>query len=235
MKKNKVTIRNVKTWLLYIVLFFIGLLLLIAGPILINYLYLAEARFFELAFTAGELLVYYGAVLGGLAMALTIIITVHINRLNITRKRQHAQFERAYEVYHKLPEILSKLDITAVHVHYLVRLSKRINEDEVLIETLDTMEEARTLLYEYNYINSNFYNKHIWKLLQEVITVSEVCHNKVDIYLQNKECVDNEATNSYKAIEDAFSNLRVVIKAAKKTIVTEINKLFVANDDMRFL
>ena len=148
------------------------------------------------------------------------------------RKKQHAQFERAYEVYHKLPEILSRLDIAAVHVRYLVQLSKQINENEVLIETLDIMEEARTLLYEYNYLNSTFYNKQVWKLLQEVITTSEDCHKKVEAYLQAK---NKETTPSYKIMEDAFTDLRVVIKAAKKTIVAEINKFILINDEMQIL
>ena len=232
MKQKNVAMRRVKSWLFYLAICAIAFLLLIAGPILINYLYLAEARFFELAFSAGDLLIYYGAVLGGLAMAFTIVITVRINRMNMTRKKQHSQFERAYEVYHKLPEILSRLDIAAVHVRYLVQLSKQINENEVLIETLDIMEEARTLLFEYNYLNNTFYNKQVWKLLQEVIDVSKDCHKKVEMYLQDE---NKEESSSYKIMEDAFTDLRVVIKAAKKTIVAEINKFILINDEMEIL
>jgi len=232
MEQKKETLHRVKSWLFYVMVCFVAFLLLIAGPILINYLYLAETRLFELAFSAGDLLMYYGAVLGGLAVAFTIVITVHINRLNTRRKKQHAQFERAYEVYHKLPEILSRLDIAAVHVRYLVQLSKQISENEVLIETLEIMEEARTLLFEYNYLNNTFYNKQVWKLLQEVIDISKDCHKKVEMYLQDE---NKEESSSYKTMEDAFTDLRIVIKAAKKTIVAEINNFISINDELEIL
>ena len=206
---------------------------MIVGPILINYLYLAELRFFNLVFSAGDMLKYYGAIIGGLVTAFAIVITVHLNNINMRKDRQMSQFERAYQIYHKLPEILAKLDIAAVHVRYSVHLSAHLNEDEVLIETLDTMKEARTLLREYHFVNAAFYKKHIWELLQEVIGASVNCQEKVERFLQDEECEGINSSYSHRAMEDAFLKLREKIKAASTEIMIEINKFIHENDEIK--
>jgi hypothetical protein len=211
-------------------------LVLLIGPIFINWIFVTETVDWNIhwAFSAGEILQYYGAILGGLVMGLTIIVSIHINNRNLKRERKRAQFERAYELYHRLPEILAKLEVTAIHVQY----SATLNENQ-LMETLDAMKESESILREQHFVNDAYYNKTVDALIKKIIACSVKCQDSVEQFLKDKERVkqlpqDNEIMKqretSGKIMDDAFVELREVITTAKSEIMNEINK-FIFSDD----
>ena len=214
-------IRFIKKWILITILTVFGLIFLIMGPLVINYVFLAETMSwdFNLSFTAGEMLQYYGAILGGLVTCFAIITTVHINNKNRKLDGQRQQFERTYAIYHKLPEILAKLELAAIHVQYSVQL-----HEEKLIETLETMKESESVLREQHYTNDRYYSKDIETLLKKIIVISVKCQENVERYLQDMKIEGKDLTPAYNIMEDAFIELRESIKSAKSEIMAEINQ-----------
>jgi len=204
----------------------VGVLLLTVGPLIINYIFIAETERLNLAFDAGNLLDYYGAVLGGLVTCFAIISAIHINNLNIKEDKQRALFERAYEVYHKLPEILAKLDSAAIHLQYSVHIS-----EEALLETLDTMKECDSILREQHYVNEKYYNKKIDSLLKNITDISTECQNVAEKFLVEKENAAEDYEPPHAELESAFGKLRASIENAKGEIMSEINKFMFDNDD----
>ena len=206
----------------------IGVFLLTIGPLIINYIFVAETTRLNLslAFDAGNLLDYYGAVLGGLVTCFAIISAIHINNLNIKEDRDRVQFERAYEVYHKLPEILAKLDSAAIHLQYSVHIS-----ESALMETLDTMKECETVLREQHYVNEKYYNKDIDALLKEIADTSTACQNVAERFLVEKEKAGDDFEPPHAELEAAFTGLRDSISNAKTEIMNEINKFMLSNED----
>jgi len=178
------------------------------------------------AFTAGEILQYYGAILGGLVMGLAIIVSIHINNINLKRERQRTQFERAYEIYHRLPEILAKLEVTAIHVQYSVSL-----DENKLMETLDAMKESESILREQHFANDLYYNKTIESLLKRIISNSVKCQENVELFLRNKKNESIESALSIDEMEEAFVELRESIKITKNEIMTEIGKFVSSGDE----
>jgi len=205
----------------------IGVFLLTVGPLIINYIFIAETERMNLAFDAGNLLDYYGAVLGGLVTCFAIISAIHINNLNIKEDKQRALFERAYEVYHKLPEILAKLDSAAIHLQYSVHIS-----EEALLETLDTMKECDSILREQHYVNEKYYNKKIDSLLKNIADISTECQSVAEKFLVEKESAAENYEPPHAELESAFGKLRDSIESAKGEIMTEINKFMFGNDDI---
>jgi len=204
----------------------VGLVMLTVGPILINYIFMAEEMVFNLAFDAGNLLDYYGAVLGGLVTCFAIISAIHINNMNLKEDRQRAQFERAYDVYHKLPDILAKLDSAAIHLQYSVHIS-----ESALMETLYTMKECDTVLREQHYINEKYYNSNIDKLLKGIADASTVCQEVAEKFLIEKENAPEDYEPPHADLEAAFGKLRESINSAKNEIMIEINKFIYASND----
>ena len=150
MKNNK---HQGNKWLIYVIALIVGILFLIAGPIIINNMFLTETADWHInfVFSSGEMLQYYGMVFGGITTCFAIVVTIHINNMNQRKNRQRLQFERAYEIYHKLPEILTKLELATIHVQYSVNLS-----ETKLIETLDTMKESESVLREHQLVNGKY-------------------------------------------------------------------------------
>ena len=216
-----------KNRIIAIISIILGIAFLISGPIVINYMFITETMGWkvDLAFSAGDMLQYYGAILGGLVTCFAIISTIHINNMNRDQDRQRLQFERVYAIYHKLPEILAKLELAAIHVQYSVHL----NEDN-LMETLDTMKESEGVLREHHLANDIYYNVNIESLLKKIIAASVKCQENVESFLKVKKCEGANPDNSRKAMEDAFAGLREAIKTAKSEIISEINKFILKND-----
>jgi len=204
----------------------IGIFLLTVGPLVINYIFVTETTRMNLniAFDAGNLLDYYGAVLGGLVTCFAIIAAIHINNQNIKEDRQREQFERAYEVYHKLPDILAKLDSAAIHVQYSAHIS-----EEALMETLDTMKECDGILKEQHYINETFFNREIDLLLKKIADASAVCQIVAENFLKNKEDSEDGYEPPHAELEAALTALRSSINNAKDKITAEINKFIFTN------
>ncbi|MCL2820135.1 MAG: hypothetical protein FWD38_04805 [Oscillospiraceae bacterium] len=219
--------RRSNTLILVLISVAIGVFLLTIGPLIINYIFMAETSRFNLtlAFDAGNLLDYYGAVLGGLVTCFAIISAIHINNLNIKEDRQRVQFERAYEVYHKLPDILAKLDSSAIHLQYSVHIS-----EAALLETLDTMKECDSILREQHYINEKYYNKNIDALLKNIADISSECQGVAERFLIEKEKESENYEPPHAELEAAFGKLRDSIANAKNEIMTEINKFMFGND-----
>ena len=199
----------------------VGLVFLVSGPIVINYMFITETTGwdFDLAFSAGEMLQYYGAVLGGIVTCFAIITTINVNNKNRKQDLQRQQFERAYAIYHKLPEILAKLETAAIHVQYSVHM-----KEEKLIETLDTMKESESVLREYRYENDRHYSKEIEALLQKILAASGKCQESVENYFIGERSEGKVPVASHKAMEDAFIELRESIKKARSKIEAEINQ-----------
>ena len=219
---------NKKRWLTYSAILIAILSFLIAGPFVINYIFLAETQGLniDLAFSAGDMLVYYGAVLGGLVTCFAIVTTIHINNENRKYERERLEFERIYAVYHKLPEILAKLEIAAIHVQYTLFL-----DEDKLLETLDFMKESESILRDQHFANDTYYNKRIELLLKEIITASVQCQESVENFLQDKEGAAPDLHLSHKAMEATFIALRESIATVKGEIMAEINKfVFTGNN-----
>ena len=213
------------TLLLVLISVAIGLILLTIGPLVINYIFIAEDINLSLAFDAGNLLDYYGAVLGGLVTCFAIISAVHINNLNIREDRQREQFEKAYEVYHKLPEMLTKLESAAIRVQY----STKISESE-LMDTLDTMEACDNILREQHFVNEKYYNSKIDSLLKSIMEASEVCRSVAEQFLEKKEHTAENSEPPHAELESDFVKLRDSIDCAKNEITAEINKFIFKGD-----
>ena len=220
--------RRRSTMKMIIISVIIGVFLLTAGPVVINYIFLAETSWLRLnlAFDAGNLLDYYGAVLGGLVTCFAIISAIHINNLNIKEDRERAQFERAYEIYHKMPEILTKLDSAAIHLQYSVHIS-----DEALFDTLDTMKECDEVLREQHYMNEKFFNKTIDSLLKNIAENSAECQKVAELFLREKENAPEDIEPPHAQLEAAFTKLRESIENTKTEITAEINKFIYSKDD----
>jgi len=216
---NKKRRRN--TLLLILISVAVGLVLLTIGPLIINYIFVAETTqlHLNLAFDAGNLLDYYGAVLGGMVTCFAIVTAIHINNSNLKEDRQRQQFERAYEVYHKLPEMLTKLESAAIHVQYSVHIS-----ESALIETLDSMKECDAVLREQHYVNEKYFNKKIDTLIKSITDVSAECQEVAERFLLEKEKAAEDYEPPHAALEAAFAKLRESIGSAKNEITTEINK-----------
>jgi hypothetical protein len=180
----------------------------------------------NLAFSAGDMLQYYGAVLGGIVTCFAIITTVHINSNNRKYDWQRQKFERAYAIYHKLPDILTKLEMAAVHVQYSVHLP-----EEKLIETFDTMKESENVLREYHFANGTFYSKEIESLLKRLLAASGKCQESVESYFRDEIDVEKDESIAHKAMEDAFIELRELIINTKSKIMSEINQFISVYDD----
>jgi len=206
----------------------IGFFLLAVGPMIINYIFVTETTLMNLniAFDAGNLLDYYGAVLGGLVTCFAIISAVQLNNQNIREERQRIQFERAYEVYHKLPEILAKMDSAAIHLQYSIHIS-----ESALMETLDSMEECESVLREQHYVNEKYYNRNIDALLKDIIEASNKCQKVSESYLIEKENAGEDYIPPHDEMNVVFNRLRETIDSAKSEIMIEINKFMHKGED----
>ena len=216
------TVYLVARWILLIIGIFVGLIILLSGPLVINHMFLSETSGwwnYDLAYSAGEMLQYYGAVLGGLVMCFAIITTIHINNKNRRQDMQRQQFERNYALYHKLPEILTKLELAAIHVQYSVSMY-----EDRLMNTLDTMKESENMLREHHFTNDIYYSDEIESLLKEILIISERCGENVELYLHDKKIEEEDLKIVHKTMEDAFIELRESIKNAKIKIMAEINQ-----------
>jgi len=213
--------RRRSTILLIVISVVVGLILLTIGPLIINYIFVAETTQFHLslAFDAGNLLDYYGAVLGGMVTCFAIVTAIHINNSNLKEDRQRQQFERAYEVYHKLPEILTKLESAAIHVQYSVHIS-----ESALMETLDSMKECDGILREQHYVNEKYFNKEIDTLIKSITDASAECQEVAERFLLEKEKSAEDYEPPHAELEAAFVKLRESIGSAKNEITMEINK-----------
>jgi len=198
------------------------------GPLAINYVFILEDvdLNLNLAFSAGDMLGYYGAVLGGLVTCFAIISTLHINSLNIKEDRERAKFEHAYETYHKLPDIMSRLELAAIHVQYSIHIS-----EDALIETLDIMKECDNVLREQHFLNDNYSNKRIDTLLTRIIDASAVCQERVERHLREMESTLEDYEPPHEELEAAFNTLRESIGNAKSEITNEINKFMFKNEN----
>jgi len=223
-KKKKIS----KTFIVYLIAGGAGLFLLSVGPILINYIFIIESLDMNInfSFSAGDILDYYGAILSGLVTCFAIISAIHINNANMREDRQRAKYERVFAVYHKLPEILSKLELAAIHVQYSIHLS-----DEALIDTLDTMKECENTLREQHYVNDSRINKDIEKLLQQIITASVASQDCVERLLKIKESEQDIPKSLHDELEKTFTALRDSISSAKNEIMAEINKFLYQNEE----
>ena len=223
-------IRQMKKLILLILGISLLTVFLLIGPLFINYVYIAETVTWNvnLTFSAGEMLQYYGAVVGGLITCFAIITTLHINNRNREQDRQRLQFERVYAVYHKLPDILAKLELAAIHVKYSIHL-----DEENLINTLDTMKESENVLREHHFSNDAHYSKNIESLLMQIVDISMKCQENVEIYLREKRSEGGDPGSSHKVMEDTFTELRSSITNTKSEIMEEINK-FVYKFDNRW-
>jgi len=207
----------------------VGIFLLTMGPLIINYIFITETTRLNLnlAFDAGNLLDYYGAVLGGLVTCFAIISAIHINNLNIKEDRQRAQFERAYAVYHKLPEILAKLDSAAIHLQYSVHIS-----EAALMETLDTMKECDSVLREQHYVTGKYYNENIDTLFKSIAANSTECQGIAEKFLIEKEKAGEDYEPPHAELEAAFKKLRGSIADAKTEVMSAINKFMYSDNDI---
>ena len=198
----------------------LGVIFLLLGPLVINTVFITETTGWniDLAFSAGEMLQYYGAIMGGLVTCFAIITTIYVNNKNRKHDWKRQQFEHTYTLYHKLPEILAKLELAAIHVQYSVHLY-----EDKLMETLDTMKECESVLREHHSI-SDSYNRDIDALLKKIIAASVKCQENVERYLQDKKDAEKDLSPAHKAMEDSFIVLRDAIKNAKSGIMAEINQ-----------
>jgi len=197
-----------------------GVTFLLMGPLVINTIFITETTGWnmDLAFSAGEMLQYYGAIMGGLVTCFAIITTIYINNKNRKHDWKRQQFEHTYTLYHKLPEILAKLELAAIHVQYSVHLY-----EDKLMETLDTMKECESVLREHHSINED-YNRDIEALLKKIIAASVKCQENVERYLQDKKDAEKDLSPAHQAMENSFIILRNAIKNAKSEIMAEINQ-----------
>lgn len=221
-------LRLIRKWLLLTAGAVFGIVFLLTGPLVINYMFITETIGWkvDLAFSAGEMLQYYGAVLGGVVTCCAIITTMHINNKNRKQDMQKRQFERTYAIYRKLPEILAKLELAAIHVQYSVRLPM-----DKLMETLDMMKENESLLREQQFANDVYYSKHIESLLNKILSASLKCQENVEHYLQDRIGDGKDLDQHQKALEDAFAELRELINNTKNEIVTEIEQFISVYDE----
>jgi len=219
--------RRRSTLVLIISSIIIGVFLLTVGPLVINYIFISETSKMnlKLAFDAGNLLDYYGAVLGGLVTCFAIISAIHINNQNLREDRQRAQFERAYEIYHKLPEILARLDSAAIHVQYSVHIN-----ESTLMETLDTMKECDGALRDQHMISDQYFDKNIDTLLKKIAGISERCQDVAERFIIDKEQSSANDEPPHLELEESFKDLREVIKTAKTAVMEEINKFTSVNE-----
>jgi len=204
-----------------------GLAVLFMGPYFINKAFLAETADWNVKFSAGETLQYYGLILGGLVTGIAIITTIHLNNVNRYKDWQRQQFERTYAIYHKLPEILTKLELAAIHVQYAVRL-----EDEKLIEALDVMKKSEDILREHHYKHDIYYSKEIEASLQKILDVSTKCEKSVEGYLLDEKSNGKDPVAARTTMEEAFDEFRESIKNTKSDIVTEINQFVSVFDNI---
>jgi len=219
--------RRRSTLVLVISSIVIGLFLLTAGPVVINYIFITETTKMNLnlAFDAGNLLDYYGAVLGGLVTCFAIISAIHINNQNLKEDRQRVQFERAYEIYHKLPEILARLDSAAIHVQYSVHIN-----ESTLMETLDTMKECDGSLREQHMISDKYFDNNIDLLLKNIAGISAKCQDVAESFIIDKEKSSDNEEPPHEKLEESFKELREAIKTAKIAVMEEINKFTSINE-----
>jgi len=204
-----------------------GMAILFMGPYFINKAFLAETADWNVKFTAGETLQYYGLILGGLVTGIAIITTIHLNNVNRYKDWQRSQFERTYAIYHKLPEILTKLELAAVHVQYAVRL-----EDDKLIEALDVMKKSDNVLREHHYKHDVFYSRAIEASLQKILGVSTKCEDSVEHYLLGEKNNDKDIDGARTEMESTFDEFREAIKTAKSDIMAEINQFVSVFDNL---
>jgi len=204
-----------------------GMAILFMGPYFINKAFLAETADWNVKFTAGETLQYYGLILGGLVTGIAIITTIHLNNVNRYKDWQRQQFERTYAIYHKLPEILTKLELSAVHVQYSVQL-----EDEKLLEALDVMKKSDNVLREHHYKHDIYYSREIEASLQQILEVSTKCEDSVEHYLLDEKNNDKDLDDTRTAMESAFNEFRECIKNVKSDIMKEINQFVSVFDNM---
>jgi len=224
--KNK---RRRSTLVLILISVIVGIFLLTLGPVVINYIFIVEQRWLSpnLAFDAGNLLDYYGAVLGGLIACFAIVSAIHINNRNIREEREKQQFERAYETYHKLPDVLAKLDSAAVHLLY----STHVDENE-LLETLDTMDECETALSELHYINKKYYSGYIDTIIMKITESSAKCQELGEMLLREKRNAAEECGPPPSELIAVAKSLRQMIKNAKSAITDELRNLSFKNSEM---
>ena len=216
---------NRKRWILAAIIIG-GIAILFMGPFFINQAFLLERTDWNVKFTAGETLQYYGLILGGLVTGIAVITTVHLNNVNRYKDWQRQQFERTYTIYHKLPEILTKLELAALHVQYSVTL-----EDDKLMRALDVMKESENILREHHYKNDIYYSKEIEATLKQILEVSQKCAGSVELYLLDEKDKDKGIDDARQAMEAAFGEFRDTIKKAKGEIATEINQFVSVHDN----
>jgi len=219
-KRRRSTIR------LVVISVIAGVFLLTVGPVVINYIFAAESLWLNIAFDAGNLLDYYGAVLGGLVTCFAIIVAIQMNNQNLREERERAKLERAYEVYHKLPEMLTKLDSSAIHLQYSAHIS-----ESALMETLDAMDECDGILREQHFMNERFYNKTIDALLKNIADASAECQSVAERFLIEKENAPEDYEPPHAELEASSTRLREAIGKAKNEITSEINKFIYGNED----
>jgi len=216
---------NRKRWILAAIIIG-GIAILFMGPFFINQAFLLERTDWNVKFSAGETLQYYGLILGGLVTGIAVITTVHLNNVNRYKDWQRQQFERTYTIYHKLPEILTKLELAALHVQYSVTL-----EDDKLMRALDVMKESENILREHHYKNDIYYSKEIEATLKQILEVSQKCAGSVELYLLDEKDKDKGIDDARQAMEAAFGEFRDTIKKAKGEIATEINQFVSVHDN----
>ena len=214
-------LRLARKWILLSVMFGAILTFLMAGPLLINYLFVNESKLLdlELTFTAGEMLQYYGAILSGLVTCTAIVTTVHISNRNRKDEIQRKHFERAYAIYHRLPEILARLELAALHVQYSVHM-----EDEGLLGMLDTMKDSENALREQRASGGLRFSRNIEESLGRITEISVMCQANVERYLQGRKAGGGDMVDRLREMEGAFLSLRESIKETKDEAITEINR-----------
>jgi len=207
----------------------IGVFLLTVGPLVINHIFVTESTMesLNIAFDAGNLLDYYGAVLGGLVTCFAIISAVQLNNQNIREERQRAQFERAYDIYHRLPEMLAKLDSASIHLQYSMHI-----DESALMETINSMEECESALREQHYVNEKYYNRNVGALLKEIIDASNACQDVAEKYLLEKEQKGEGYEPPHDELEATSVKLRTSIESAKSEIMNAINQFMNMGEEL---
>ena len=220
--------QHVKKWVIWAVIIaaFVGVLL--AGPVFINYIFLAEEINWNISFTAGETLQYYGLILGGLVTGIAIITTVHLNNVNRLNDWQRQQFERTYKVYHKLPDMITKLELATIHVQYAVDL-----KNEKLVEALDVMKESENILKEHHYRNDAFYSKEVEASLKKILTFSSTCEESVEKYLSCVRDNSDDIGDARAEMEKTFAGFREELANARDEIAAEINRFVSVYENLK--